>query len=116
MKCQRNSGWAVAFASRSCARFSPSSVIPASASVAELLQRHVLDRGEDLDAVGQLAADPLEVGADAGGVEAGDQTRHTSPAWRPVTPPSRRWEKNRPNQHMVHSPTSWISETPAAAS
>ena len=52
----------------------------------ELLERHVLDRGEDLDAVRQLAADPREVGADAGGVEAGDQTRHTTPAWRPVTP------------------------------
>ena len=32
--------------------------------------------------------------AHARGVEAGDQARHTTPAWRPVTPPSRRWEKN----------------------
>ena len=92
---------ALAFASRSCARFSPSSVRPASRQHADLLERHVLDRGEDLDlgrvapGVGDRLAHALEVRADAGGVEAGDQARHTTPAWRPVTPWSRRWEKKR---------------------
>ena len=100
MKCQRKSGCAVALASSSCARFSPSSVSPASAEHAELLERDVLDRGEDARprrvaaGVGDRRAHALEVGADAGGVEAGDQARHTTPAWRPVTPLSRRWEKN----------------------
>ena len=60
-------GYASAFATRSWARFSPTSSIPASASTGELLDRHVLDRGQDLDlgrvapGGGDLGADPLEV-------------------------------------------------------
>ncbi len=54
--------------------------------------------------------------ADAGGVLAHPgrvQARHTTPAWRPVTPPSRRWEKNRSSPaQIVQSPVSWISSTP----
>ena len=68
---------------------------------AELLERDVLDGGEDLDArrvapgAGDLLAHALEVRAHALGVEAPDQLRHATPAWRPVTPRSRRWEKKR---------------------
>ena len=92
-------GWAVALASRSWARFSPSSVRPASPEHADLLQRHVLDRGQQLDLAGSrpasaMSARPLDVGADAGGVEAADQARHTAPAWRPVMPWSRRWRRS----------------------
>ena len=64
---------------------------------AELLERDVLDGRQDLHAAGQLLAHAREVLADAAGVEAGDQLRHAIPACRPVTPPSRRCEKNRPN-------------------
>ena len=80
----------------------------------ELLERHVLDRGEQLG-VADLRADALGVLAHARGVEAADQLRHTTPAWRPVTPPSARWEKNRSLRHIVHRPTSWTSATPASA-
>ena len=124
MKCQRNSGWAVALASSSWARFSPSSVSPASCEDVEVLERDVLDGGEQLDLVGAaagLARGRLDLGPHALepaphrlDLDAVDQARHTTPACRPVTPPSRRWEKNSPNQHIVHSPTSWTCSTPAA--
>ena len=77
---------------------------PGRGERADLLQRHVLDGGEDLGPFGELRADPLEVLADAGDVEPADQSRHTSPAWRPVTPWSRRWEKNSSASHIVHRP------------
>ena len=115
MKCQRNApGYAVAFASRSWARFSPTSVIPASASVPISSSGTYLTAARTSTRVRQLRADAREVLAHAAGVEAGDQTRHTTPAWRPVTPPSRRWEKNRPSQHIVHRPTSCTVATPAS--
>ena len=75
---------------------------PGLAEHAHLLQRDVLDRGEDLDLggvaprVGDRLAHPFEIGVDAGGVEPRDQARHMTPDWRPVTPRSRRWEKSRP--------------------
>src|SRR5918995_617941 len=81
----------------------------------ELLERDVLDRGQQLR-VADLGADPLGVLAHARRVEAGDQARHTTPAWRPVTPLSARWEKNRSLRHIVHSPLSWTFGTPASAS
>ena len=126
MKCQRNSGWAVALASSSWARFSPTSVSPASCEDVEVLERDVLDGGEQLDLVRAAAGLPrgrLDLGPHALepaphrlDLDAVDQARHTTPACRPVTPPSRRWEKNSPNQHIEHSPTSWTSSTPAASS
>ena len=87
---------------------------PGLAEHAELLQRHVLDRGQQLDlgrvaaGVGDRRAHALEVGVDARGVEAGDQARHMTPAWRPVMPLSRRCEKKRSSQ-IVHRPTSMNS-------
>src|SRR5215218_6757210 len=81
-----------------------------------LLQRHVLDRRQDVHAVADLGADSLEVVADAGGVEPGDQARHTTPDWRPVMPRSRRWEKSvRGSLQIVQSPVSWTS-MPCASS
>ncbi len=88
---------------------------------AELLERDVLDGGEDLDlgrvapGAGDLLADPLEVRAHDARVDAPDQLRHAIPAWRPVTPRSRRWEKKR-SSWIVHSPQSWTTPTPAASS
>jgi len=89
----------------------------------ELLDRHVLDRREDLHVGrvapggGDLGADPLEVRADHVGPQSGDQLNHTSPACRPVTPRSRRWEKNSASsEQIVHSSTSWTVSTPARSS
>src|SRR3954463_13366763 len=76
----------------------------------QLLQRHVLDRREQLR-VADLLADAGGVLAHARGVEPGDQARHATPAWRPVAPPSARWEKNRSARQIVHSPRSWTSST-----
>ena len=47
-------------------------------------------------------------------VQPADQLRHAIPAWRPVTPRSRRWEKKSPASQIVHRPKSWTSVTPAA--
>src|SRR4051812_48373073 len=70
----------------------------------QLVGGHVLDRGEDLH-VRRVATScddalthPLEVVADELRAQARELARHvsqTSPAWRPVTPWSRRGEKNR---------------------
>src|SRR4051812_33342202 len=92
----------------------------------QLLERHVLHGGEQLH-VGGLAAREQRGGGDLvscaggvlahpGGVEPVDQGRHTTPAWRPVTPWCARWEKNRPNQHIVQRPASWTSAAPASSS
>src|SRR3954452_24571746 len=93
---------------------------------ADLVERDVLHRGEQFHLgrvapraarrVGDLLANARGRRAHRAGLEYGDQARHTTPAWRPVTPPSRRWEKNSPNQHIVQRPTSWTSSTPASAS
>src|SRR5215208_3377571 len=91
----------------------------------EVLERDVLDGGEQLDLVGAaagLASGVVDLGPHALepaphrlDLDAVDQARHTTPACRPVTPPSRRWEKNSDGSaHMVHSPTSWTSSTPAS--
>src|SRR3954451_21020425 len=92
----------------------------------EVLERDVLDRREQLDVVsvaaglarrlGDLGTHALEPAPHGLQLDAADQARHTTPACRPVTPRSRRWEKNSPNQHIEHSPTSWTSSTPAASS
>ena len=94
-------GYASALATRSCARFSPSSVIPASASTPSSSSGDVLDGGEDLDLgwdrVPRRAisrADALEVLAHPLGAQPADQLNHAIPAWRPVRPRSRRCEKN----------------------
>ena len=122
MKCQRKPGWAVALASSSCARFSPTSVDPGLAQHVELLERDVLDRGEDLHVagiaarVGDRRAHALEVRRDPARVEPGDQARHTTPDWRPVTPSSRRCENSAPRgEQIVQMPVSWTS-MPCASS
>src|SRR3954468_4055009 len=81
---------------------------------ADLLECDVLDRGQHLHALADLVADSREVVGDAARVEAADQLRHASPAWRPVTPRSRRWEKKRSASWIVHRPQSWTVSTPAS--
>src|SRR4029079_15662191 len=81
---------------------------------AELLERDVLDGRQQLR-VADLRADTLRSLAPPRGVEAGDQARHTTPAWRPVTPPSARWEKNRSGRQIVQTPRAGTSATPASA-
>ena len=51
----------------------------------QVIGRHVLDRGQDLDLGADLLANPLEVRPYL-------LSTH-KPAWRPVRPSSRRWEK-----------------------
>ena len=85
----------------------------------ELLGGDVLRGGQDLHVAGvapgrggELVVDALEVGPDARGVQAPDHLRHATPAWRPVTPPSRRWLKKSPGgAHIVHRPLRWSSST-----
>src|SRR3954470_19079431 len=90
---------------------------------AEVVGLDVLHGGEQLHGLRVAArasrgrldsrAHPVGVGADDVDVQA----RHTTPAWRPVTPPSRRWEKNSARSaHIVHRPVSRTSATPAASS
>ena len=116
MKCQRKTpGYASALATRSCARFSPSSVTPASASTPSS------SSGTYLTAASSSASPISERMRSAfSRTRAASRpvisSRHTTPAWRPVTPPSARWEKNRSGRQIVHSPTSWTSATPASAS
>ena len=86
-----------ALTSSSCARFSPTSVTPGLGEHAHLLGRDVLDRREDLDVLARRsrARTRARLSATRPRVEPADQLRHASPAWRPVTPRSRRWEKKR---------------------
>ena len=111
MKCQRKSGCAVAFSSRSWARFSPSSVIPASAARRSPSTGTYLTAARMSTSPGSRPAAAIasrtrsRFARIAAGVQAGDQARHTTPAWRPVTPWSRRWEKKR-SSHIVHRPVS----------
>ena len=60
----------------------------------QLVVGHVLRRDENANAVAGLLAHLREPLAHARGVDVGDQLGHlhTIPAWRPVTPPSRRCE------------------------
>src|SRR3954464_3630844 len=133
MKSQVSSGWAAALASRSWARFSPATVTPASASVpisssgtyftAASTSTSAGSRppprapprlARSAPRPGDFLADAVEVRADRARVEAVDQLRHATPAWRPVTPRSRRWEKKRSGSWIVHSPPAWTVSTPAA--
>ena len=89
----------------------------------QLGHRQVLDRGQDLDlrgiatGGGDLLADARQVGGDPLGGQAVDQVNHATPAWRPVTPRSRRWEKNSVGSaQIVHIPMSATAPTPACAS
>ena len=68
---------------------------------AEVLDVDVLDRGEQLDVAGIAARararrrrSPRARGRRSRARAPASSARHTTPAWRPVTPPSRRWEKN----------------------
>ena len=86
----------------------------------QLLRRHVLDRRADLHLGRPIAlAHPLEVLPHARGVEAAELARHpvshATPPWRPVTPSSRRWEKNRSSRQCVHRSTCSTSRHPAGA-
>src|SRR5215208_7202472 len=69
----------------------------------------VLDRGADLDRVPDALADALQVSPDAVSV----YVRHTSPPWRPVTPPSRRCEKKRSSRQLVQRSTCSMCSMPA---
>ena len=60
----------------------------------QVVRVHVLDRRQDLDLRADPLADPLEVLPHA--------VQHApGPAWRPVTPSSRRWEKYRSGWQLV---------------
>ncbi len=124
MKSQVNRpGYASAFATRSWARFSPDQRHAAVGQRAELLERDVLDRGEDLHLVSgasgrrDLLAHALQVRAHPLRAQTPDQVNHAIPAWRPVIPLSRRCEKNRlGSEQIVQSSASWTLATPAATS
>ena len=126
MKCQRKPGIGLGLGLELLGAVLAHQRQPGLLEHAQLLERDVLDRREQLDVarvaaralrgVGDLRPHALGARPHRLELEPGDQARHTTPACRPVTPPSRRWEKNRPNQHIVHSPTSWTSRTPAASS
>ena len=104
MKCQRSSGCALGLGLELLGAVLAHDRQAGLGDHAELLERDVLHRGEQLDLGrvaagllrrrGDLLADALGRGAHRLGLQAGDQARHTTPAWRPVTPRSRRWEKN----------------------
>ena len=64
----------------------------------QLVGAHVLDRRQHGHAVADPLAHALEVAPHSVDLEPGERpphVSHTSPAWRPVIPWSRRWEKNR---------------------
>ena len=106
----------------SCARFSPAQRDAGVGERADLLDRHVLDGGESSTSAGRARAPPpprspraraARLRAHPLGVEAVDQLRHATPAWRPVTPPSRRWEKNSAgSRRSCTAPASWTSVHP----
>ena len=77
MKCQRKaSPYSACFASRSCARFSPTTVIPASTSTAMSASVDVLRRGDDRHRRPDLVLDAREARADL------VRRRHRSPPGR----------------------------------
>ena len=88
MKCQRNaSPYSACFASRSCARFSPTTVMPASTSAAMPASADVLRRRDDRHRRADLRLDAREARADL------VRRRHRSPLARRAAQPSRRCEK-----------------------
>ena len=114
-------------ATRSCARFSPASVMPASASTptsssgtyftAARTSTSAGSRPARAHAAAISARTALEVRADPLGVQAVDQLRHATPPCRPgglalaaVGPEAAR------GAQIVQSPASWISVTPACSS
>src|SRR6185437_1539819 len=91
----------------------------------QLVGRHVLGGCQQLDLArvapraGDLLADAVEVLADVLRPQSSELARHVRqmmPAWRPVTPLSRRWEKNRSSRQLVQIPTLLIWVTPPASS
>src|SRR5436305_826066 len=64
----------------------------------QLADGHVLHRSQDLDLADiparrrDLLTRALQICADRLGPQSRYRLNHTTPAWRPVIPPSRRWE------------------------
>ena len=93
-------GYASALATRSCARFSPTSSIPASASTPSSSTGTYLTAARIWTSPGSLPvaaislADAVEVRPDRLGPQARYRLNHAIPACRPVIPPSRRWENS----------------------
>jgi hypothetical protein len=89
---------------------------------AHRLDGHVLGGGQQLDLRGvaaragtRLRDAPARVAGPlphAAGLEALYDPSQASPAWRPVTPPSRRWEKNSSGLQLTHNPATAMSPTP----
>src|SRR5207248_6193393 len=91
----------------------------------QLVGGHVLDGGEDLHVAGVAAAcgdafpHAFEVVPDPLGAEVCELASHvsqTSPAWRPVTPLSRLWEKKSSGRQLVQRGNESIFVTPRASS
>ena len=110
-------------AARSCWRFSPTSVDAGLGEGAHLLQRHVLGRGEDLDPGRRRARAPARGwrrSSPGRGRGSGPALRPPSlepdqPAWRPVRPPSRRWEKKSSSSQLVQRPADLDALDPGLA-
>ena len=120
MKSQVSSGWAAALACEVLGAVLADERDARLGERAELVERHVLDRGEQLDVArvapggGDLVADARQVRRARGRRRGrGSAAATRSPPGGPVTPPSRRWEKKRSGSHIVQSPQSWTSSTPA---
>ncbi len=98
-------------ATRSWARFSPASVIPASARTpssssgtyftAARISTSCRSRPARPQAAAISARTALEVRPHAGGVEAVDQLRHATPPWRPACAPSRRGDQSSPSGAQI---------------
>ncbi len=111
-------------AARSCWRFSPTRVTPASASAP------ISSSGTYLQATRISTPRPAPRAPARGsratfaGLDAVDQLRPPQPSpvdpdqppWRPVRPASRRWEKKSSGSQLVQSPAASTRSTPAAAS
>ena len=114
------------FATRSCARFSPTSVMPPSASapssstgtylIAAQISTSSGSRAGVGDARRARARGSPRSRAGSRPVNSRRHDRHTIPPWRPVTPSSRRCEKNTSGSQYVQRPTSWMCATPPARS
>ena len=82
MKCQRKSGKPARLLLQLLRAVLAQQREPGLGQRPDLVDRDVLDRGEDVHlgrvapGIRDLALDPIEVGADAGGVEVGELARH----------------------------------------